>query len=550
VLGAKVDSKLSSSENRLEQLAQDLFSFLLIITLAAFAYFVTTMPVIIAPRKFPFGILSALPQQYWIVVSMSVLLLGTSLLSRRTSFVLIASILLTVLVPGLGDLIYRYPRDVFAVVAAQRISQSGYFSPAEDVFLNFPGPEVFFSSLVLVTGTSSLNVVRGFGLVYNPIILLLGLVLFRRFGISRRAAILAALVLVMSFYMQGVLIYTSLLGFVFYVVIAGLILIPLTTRPANTFLIIIFFTAMVVSHAFSPFLALIGIGVLLLGWRFADSSLRRVGLSSVRGDVPAVSRLILVPLMFILTTYWAYFAFIPFSWGLMKLNSVDFMSLISGASAPLLSPGTAYQRSYVQITQLYAPVLFLAYAVYFFLVRDRLRTQITLLILGLGGAIIFALAGYLQEFLARIFAFATFPLSYGVGMLFGSNRRILRAIGLVTLMMVIPLHLPAHYGQDSFQVVPESTIQGVKFTALHTYSNASYSSPFRSLSWSYYFDVYRLTNPPHAGPGLYYVLDYASQSWVLYANGDSALGELTNRVNSDQYNRVYSNSMFDLYSQT
>lgn len=215
MFGAKVGSTLSLFEDQLEQRAKDLFPALLMITLTAFAYFVTTKPVIIAPREFPFGILKVLPQQYWIVLCMSVVLLGIALVSRRTSYIMISSLLLTILIPGLGDLIYHYPRDVFGVVAAQRISRSGYFSPAEDVFLNFPGPEVIFSTLVLVTGTSSVNVIRGFGLIYNPIVLVLGLVLFRRLGISKRAAILAALVLVMSFYMQGVLVYTSLLGFVF-----------------------------------------------------------------------------------------------------------------------------------------------------------------------------------------------------------------------------------------------------------------------------------------------------------------------------------------------
>lgn len=545
----KQGSGLSSTENQLEQRAQDLFPILLLVTIAAFAYFIATLPEIIVPREFPFGILKVLPQQYWLVLSMSVVLLGTSLLSRRTSYLWISSILLTVLIPGLGDLINSYPRDVFAIVAAQRISMSGYFSPADHVFLNFPGPEIIFSSLVLVTGTSALNVIRGFGLIYNPILLALGFALFRRLGIDRQPALLAALVLVMSFYMQGVLVYTSLMGFVFYVAIAGLILAPFTSQSANTLLLIVLFTAMVISHAFSPFLTVVAVAVLLLGWKLADSILRRVGLSTLRADPPLVSRLILVAFLLILTTYWAYFAFIPFSWGLLKLNSVDFFSLIGGAIAPLASPSTVYQQSYVRVTQLYAPVLFFTFLVYFFSSKDRRATQMLLLLIGLGATIFVALSGYTEEFLARIFAFATLPLSYGVGKLFESKRKLLQAVALIALLMVTPLHLPAHYGQDSFEVFHDSSFHGLRFLAQHSFLNATYNSPLRELSWHYYIDIYRSDNSVDPRPGSYYVLNYASGSWIIYSNADQALQRLDQQLNSTQYERVYSNGMFDLYLQ-
>jgi hypothetical protein len=538
---------LSLSWRGLEQQARTLLPALLMASITTVVYFVATMPVIIVPREFPFGILKVMPIQYWIALSLSVILLATSLISRRISFALIASLLLIVLIPGLGDLIYPHPRDVFAVVAAQRIAQIGHFSPADHVFLNFPGPELIFSSIAVVAGTSSLNVVRGFGLVYNPMVFMLSIVLFRRLGVNQRAAILSALILVMSFYMQGVLIYTSLLGFVFYLMIAGLILVPFTNESTNTFVIIVLFTAMVVSHAFSPFLTLVGIGVLLIGWRFANSVLKRTGLSGFRGDAPAVSRLILVPLLFILTTYWAYFAFTPFSWGLLQLNSVDFFSLIAGASAPLLSPGTVYQRSYVQLAELYAPALFLAFAAYFFLLRDKRRLQILLLILGLGAGILFALAGYLQEFLARIFTFAAFPLSYGIGRLFESNRTLLRGIAFTVLIVVAGLHLPAHYGQDSFQIFHDSTFHGVRFLAQHSFSNAQYNSSVRELSWHYYIDVYRTDNSAGAKPGSYYVLDYSSGGWILYSSGNQTLHLLDQHLSSNRYDTVYSNGMFELY---
>lgn len=173
--------------------------------------------------------------------------------------------------------------------------------------------------------------------------------------------------------------------------------------------------------------------------------------------------------------------------------------------------------------------------------------QMLLMLLGLGGGIFFALAGYLQEFLARIFSFATIPLSYGVGRLFESKARLLRGVAIITLLMVICLHLPAHYGQDSFEVFHDSTFQGVRFLAQHSSSNATYDAPIRELSWHYYVDIYRSDNYADPKAGSYYLLDYSSGSWFLYINGAQAFDELRQRLNSTQYDRVYSNSMFELY---
>jgi len=490
-----------------------------------------------------------LPITYWLALMLATVLLMGSIARRRITYFWASAILITVLIPGLGDLIYQYPRDIFAIVATQTIAAKGSFSPADHVLLNFPAPELVFAALAAATGAGPLVVVRGFGVAYNLVILMLCFVFFCRLGLPQDAAVLGALTLVLAFYLQGTLIYSSLIGFIFFILVAGIILAPFSDRRVTVLLLGVFFSAMVVSHAFSPYLTIASVAIPLMGWKIADSTIMKLKLSHFCGERPPSNWLVLILFLLILTAYWAYFASTPFSWGLLALNSRDLLSLLEGASSPLISPQTAYERSYVQVTQIYAPVMFFAFVVYLFTIRDGRRLQLVLMLAGLSGALVFALAGYLQEFLARIFAFATFPLSYGVGMLFGSSRRILRGIGIIALLMVMTLHLPAHYGQDSFQVIPDATIQGVKFVALHTYSNASFSSPFRSLSWSYYFDVYRLNNPANAGPGLYYVLDYASNSWILYTNGDSALRELTNRVTSDRYDRVYSNGMFDLYLQ-
>jgi hypothetical protein len=527
--------------------AQPVLALLFFGTMAAATYFMATASIPIVPFEIPFGLVRVLPLQYWILLMATILLLTASVASRNVSYLWVSAIMLTLIMPGLSDLINPYPRDAFATIATQYIAMTGAFSPANHVYLNFPGSEILFSSLVIVTGASPTTVLRAYGLFYNLFLLGVCYASFRRFGVTQIAAILGSLAFVLSFYMQGVLIYSSLNGFLFYVLIASVILMPYANRTTNAILLTLFFSAMVVAHAFSPILTVAGVIGVLLGWRIASIIIARTGLH-FSADPPRVNPIILVAFLLILAAYWAYFAFMPFSWGLVGLTSVRFFSLFEAVGAPLIAPRTVYEMNYASITRLYAPILFLAFAIYFLVVPDRRKLQMLLLTLGLVGAVFIAVAGYVQEFLPRIFAFAIFPLNYGVARLFESHRRILRAAAVITLIVVLGLHLPAHFGQDAVYVFPNSSVQGIQFLAQHSYSNCTYNSTDSYFMNHYSFDVYR-SNMSNQGPGSYYVLSYPAANLAIYKEGKT-YQELTLRVSSSEYNSVYSNGLFEVYLMT
>jgi len=525
-------------------------SYLLILaSILAIIYVGATTLVVAVPREFPFGIIRVLPSQYWIALGLSLSSLLFALFTRLTRHICISGLLLALVVAGLGDLIYAYPRDLFSIAAAERISMTGVFTPAESPFLNFPGSAILFSFLVLVIGATPALIVKAFGLLYDPILLGLSFLTFRRLGISEKQAILGALVVVFAFYMQGVLVYTSLLGFIFYVAFFGLVLAPYSKLRAQVFLLAAFFGAMVVSHAFTPFLTLGAAIVMLLGWRFADSALKMLRLERAPGDPPTTDRSVLILLTLLLVGYWAYFAADPFAWGLVKLESTDLVSIFRGAGSSILMARTAYQSSYARITELYAPILFLAFAIYLFTSRDSRKLQLSLWILGLAACLVVAVGGYTQEFPARIFALAILPLGYGVARLLQSNRLTLRTIGLGVLLITLSLHLPGHYGQDSFMNVQVSTIQGLAFFAEHSSPHSSIRSRLGELEQEYYFAPHRVGSASLSTPGIYFISNYQVESRVLYSEGDVAARQLTQELNSSQYDRVYSSGWFEVFSR-
>jgi len=532
------------SSQRIEKSSRRLFTPVLLATITLTLYIVATTSISAVPREFPFGFARVLPPAYWIAVGFSVVLLFLGLASREKKYLLVSALVLTILIPGLGDLTQSHPRDLNTTAAAEHIAKDGRFSPEENIYLNFPGPAILFSSLILVAGASPHLAVRSFGLLYNVVVLGLSYVFFRRTTMGETQSLLSALLVVACFYYQGLLLYTSLMGFVFYIAIAGIIFASRKSR-VDYFLLSVFFAAMVLSHAFSPFLTLAAVAGISVGWIVMHALLRRLRQERLAGEAPSVTPLILVQFSTILAAYWAYFAFGPFSSAVLRLGSLQIFSHIELAGSPILSPQTPYMAAYSHVAELYAPVLFLGFLAYLLLCRDGRKMQLILWILGLGAAVFISLAGYVSEFFARIFSFGILPLSYGVGRLYDSNIRSLRAAGIIVLLAALALHLPAHYGQDAFLTIGDSAIEGTRFLANHSFSNASIDSPRREFSWHFYVDIYRTWNAN--GPGSYYVLNHQGESLTLYSDGQSTLGELIQTVCSSQYDRVFTSGGFEIY---
>ena len=522
---------------------------LALLTVAAATYFLDTASGPIVPFEVPFGFVRVLPPQYWILLAVTLLLLAVATMSRRLPYLWLSAITLTAIVPSLSDLINPYPRDIFATIATEYISRSGAFNPTQYIFLNFPGSEIVFSSIVVVTKIDPVLAIRAYGLLYNLLLLGLCYVAFRRFGISQIAALLGSLTFTLGFYTEGLLIFSSLNGFLFYILVASLVLAPFANRKANIMLLTLFFAAMTVTHAFSPFLTIAGVvGVMLGGMILGRVSSRRSGVSLLTEAHPQVN--LATPIIFLLiaTTFWAYVAFGPFAAGLFEVSSVNLSNLFERITSPLLFPQTPYETSYANFARLYAPVLFAAFVVYVLTVRDKRKTEMALLMVGLVGTVAVAVAGYAEEFLTRIFAFALLPLCYGVAKLFDSNRRRLKVVAIVALALVLGLHIPAHYGQDVFQVYPSSTIHGMQFLAEYSHPNSTFDSTAEELGGNYYYDVYRANVLDQQTGGFYYVLSYGAASWEMYSQGDRVYAQLYSRLDSSEYKMVYSNGLFVVYS--
>jgi len=536
-------------QSRVQRLSQRIFLPLFVASFSASTYALTTTSISMVPREFPFAIVKLMPLGFWVATVLSLVLLVVAMAARVPEYLWAPAVLLVILVAAVGDIVYAYPRAVFSTTATQWISQTGTFHTVDEPLLCFPGSVMIFSFIAVLTDMSSTLVVKLFGVAYNLIVLLLSCASFRRLGVSPRSALLASLVTVFSFYLQGALIYTSLLGFLFYILIFGFALAPCSNKARNTLLVVVFFGSMVVSHAFSPFLTLGAMSLWLFGWRYANLAATKLKLATLGGDPPRLAHSTIIALVVVLVAYWSYFAVLPLYWGLSIVKTRDLLTLILGAMSPIVSPQTIYARTYASIVEAYPLALFSAFSIYLITVSDRRKLQLLLWILGLAIPLFAAVSGYVQEFTTRIFAFAILPLSYGIARLFDSDHRVWRVVGLAVLLITLSLHLPAHYGQDSFQVIQDSEIKGLQSLGAHTSPDASLKSPLRELYQRYYVDIYRSQWDSTPRPGSYFVMNYKAGSWVLYTEGDESLASLIERQNSNQYARIYSSGSFDIYWQ-
>jgi hypothetical protein len=399
----------------------------------------------------------------------------------------------------------------------------------------------------VITGAVPNLIVRGFGIFYNFLLLTLSYACLRRFNLARKGALVAALVVVFSYYLEGVLTYTSIAAFIFYVLIFALVVAPYKCRTTSTLLIVVFFSAMVITHAFTPFVVVSALSVMLLGWKPANRLIDRLGLSMFRGNPLTTRRSVLVLLVIIVTVYWVYFASTIFLWGTLKLSSRSILELFAGPVSGYFS--TRYSKSYASVVELYAPVLAAAFVLYLLSLEDERKLQLVLWILGLWGSLLVTVVGYIAEFLPRTFGYATLPMSYAVGRLFQSHRRHIRPVAIAVLLATLSLHIPAHYGQDAFMAVQNSTVQGLQFFAVHSSESFSIESPWWQLS-DYFVNIYRSSNASGEGSGLYFLMSYQARSWVLYSSGNGSLQALTEDLTSSRYNQVLTCGYFNAYLQT
>jgi len=249
----------------------------------------------------------------------------------------------------------------------------------------------------------------------------------------------------------------------------------------------------------------------------------------------------LIPPVIIVSVYWMYYASLIFTWGVLKLKSIDFAGILLGAVSPLVSPGTVYASDYSHMASLYAPLLFGAFAIFMIASLDRRKLQLLLWLFGLGCSVVIAIGGYIQEFVARVFAFAILILSYGVAKLLASNQAWLRRVGMVVLFAALCLHLPAHYGQDAFLAARESTVQGARFLVAQSLSHETVDAVYSKA-------IYEWDTALSLGSMSFFLLSYQTESWIAYTKGDLALRSQSERLHSANYNRVFSSGSFDVYS--
>lgn len=528
---------------RLHKLASMTFPYLLVVSFALLCYFVASTSIESVPRDFSFGFVKVLPGSYWVALGMALILFSLGWFSKNQTYLWVSALLLVVTVTSSEDLIHALPGDTTSVVAAGLISQRGFFSTTEHGELNFPGSAIVLAALAIVTNISSTAIVRAFDVFYNVITLAFSAYAFERLGLTKSQALVGGVIVVLSFYLEGVLIHTSLFGFLFYILIFGMSLSQ-SFNQKSFFLIMVLFAGMVVSHALSPFLTLGGLAGTYLGARFIKWFWKK---REYTGTVAGESSQLFLSCLLIATLYWAYYAFVVLSWAVTGLTSVSIPVLLETAGGRVLTSSTPYASDYATFVRLYPPLLFAGFAVYLLSARDTRKLPLVLWIMGLSSIVFVGVSGYVVEIFPRIFAFAILPLSYGVARNLQSKRVRLRMVTATILIIALILYFPARYGQAPAYMVQESALNGSQFLALHSTTEAVYNSTQRELSQSFYIDIYRTQGGADSKMSDYFATSYQGDSWFLYFNGDKQLNNLLGHLKSTGYNKVFSNNRLDIY---
>jgi len=165
----------------------------------------------------------------------------------------------------------------------------------------------------------------------------------------------------------------------------------------------------------------------------------------------------------------------------------------------------------------------------------------------------------LHEAIQRAFMFMLLPASYFSIKFFGKKPRIL----ILVLMILVFIHIPAHYSREMYMMVPTSEFKGIVFRAEYVPSTAPF---FYSLPTSYYeenegkqISFFGRSLVPEAGslPTHEFVKEEIGEAefimssnlqknYYLYFLGVDLLEDLNF---DDHCNRIYDNEGFRIYAR-
>ncbi len=490
-----------------------------------FIHFCGTFAVTSLSIRVPFGLASRLPIEFWLGYALSLICVIVNIRHPSRKWGILSLLLLSLYQLNLTIFVEYIPQEpkTHSDALAELVLSYQHADPSVDYALYFPGAIYLIAALRLLTQLNPFLLTKLLTLVLNAMLILLAYVFFNKTLVNEGLRLAACALVICGAYMLSLLRFTSILGYLFYVMIF-IVVVAHRTLVGNI-MITLLFASTVLSHAYTPFVVVAALGLSAIAYRLASAT------GSDAKPFLLVKLLAVATLSTILIVYWVNIG------GPVLHASLLAISEARTPEESLFANPTPYKLLYQASTLPYAVLYGIPLLIYLLSCRDRAKRDILLWVAGIALAATVSVGGYAPEFLPRAFLFGLLPLSYAVVKNHDGQNKIARSCVLIGILVISAgLHIPAQYGQESFFRISNSTIPGTQFLPVSVPDGWPADAPRFFIA--YFFPGLQINAT------LYYVLDPQTANRILYRQGDQAMMELERSLLAPTWNRVYSSGDF------
>ncbi len=458
-----------------------------------------------------------------------------------------------------------YPTgDVRTVLDTQKIDKISEYPPI--AYRSWPGTHLISIFTIYLTDISLDDLIK-----YMPTFWVLALILItyctgKILKLPGNQCFSVSLLTLSAFWTAGYYYGPQSIVYIIYLLffVSTILLYRRDITPANIMFTILVFSATVVTHLLTSMALII---IFLFSSGFIISWLKPVVPVTIKGPIKETyfiykNRSKIIILFVVIFIGWhIYNASTMFNVGIRDLTEQIIEGQVFNVfQTEKYNSGTTLIRQIIHYSRMMYPVIFaisIMTAIMLYLkgkiTENRQVFEICLLwLIGLSTLLVFRYGAEMDD---RVYIFSLLPATIIIIIAFD------RKIVTILILLLIVLHIPAHYGTESYDMIRTTELQGSKFIALNI-------GPYDSINY-YYGTLMKYHNPqlvlsnrPGMGykKGFYdpdeeslessiYVIDSKQMSnYLLYIYGIDKI-QIWLQKGSSKLNLMYDNGYYSIYKK-
>lgn len=386
---------------------------------------------------------------------------------------------------GLGIFIEDEPRFItsyYPTAEVKNILSSHYIETTSNAplitYRSWPAFHVISAFMLYIINIDLFSIIKYMPLFWAICTTFISFAIGMRLGFPPNKSFILSFLLLSSFWVTQYYYSPQFFSYILYMIL--LLFSFSVNQESYRILILLTFFALVIMHVLTPVVIILSYALILIYWKRSNTYY-----------------FLIISLAIILISWYIYLAPVAFRYGIFEfMKQIMELNILSSLDAPKFK-ATSEMKSLINSIRIsylaiYAILGIISlYLIIFCEGASRKKREFKICLFWLVGGASLSLLGYGLEQFERSYIFCLIPV---ISIILIS--KISKKIIYILLAITIILHIPAHYGTESFFQTYTSELAGSKFLAY----NAEYITLGIADSYILYYNPSLITIMPTVRP--------------------------------------------------